>query len=406
MATMIASTSNPVAPRDAVWNPSVSAWSIGRWTTTRVPVVAIVETTARRSAPPIRREMLTSGAGKTSAVASLLQRFVAGGWQGANIVVVDPHGEYARALVGHAAVRSVLEEGSQRLRVPYWALPAVEIARIFVGAPGRPVLPLTPPGGAAFANRFEELVAAARREFVAAAEWLHLDPTAVTADTPVPFDIRPIWHKLDAENHETRLDKDNPATACQEDSGDAATLRSALYTPYNPGAQEPHQARTFGTYGTAPDLLRLGLLDPRLRFFQEPQADPAAGDLLLPVIQEWLGEAQLVSVLDFSGVPAGAADLAVGVVLNLLFEVAVHTKPEGPGLGRPNPVLIVLEEAHRYLGAGANAITRDSANRIAREGRKYGVGLLLVTQRPTGLPPTALAQAGTLRLPTQKTSAR
>jgi hypothetical protein len=59
-------------------------------------------------------------------------------------------------------------------------------------------------------------------------------------------------------------------------------------------------------------------------------------------------------------------------------------------------VLIVLEEAHRYLSDHAVRITREAANRIAREGRKYGVGLMLVTQRPTELPDTALAQCGTL----------
>jgi hypothetical protein len=58
--------------------------------------------------------------------------------------------------------------------------------------------------------------------------------------------------------------------------------------------------------------------------------------------------------------------------------------------------LIVLEEAHRYLGEAATPITRDSANRIAREGRKYGIGLMLVSQRPTELPNTALAQCGTI----------
>ena len=113
-------------------------------------------------------------------------------------------------------------------------------------------------------------------------------------------------------------------------------------------------------------------------------------------MQEWLGGTQPISVLDFSGVPSTAADLAVGVVLSLLFEVSLRSEPGGPGVGRPSPVLVVLEEAHRYLGDGASALTRDSANRIAREGRKYGIGLLLVTQRPTELPKTALAQCGTL----------
>ncbi len=59
-------------------------------------------------------------------------------------------------------------------------------------------------------------------------------------------------------------------------------------------------------------------------------------------------------------------------------------------------MLVVLEEAHRYLADSATAMTRESANKIAREGRKYGIGLLLVTQRPTELPDTALAQCGTI----------
>lgn len=328
----------------------------------------------------------STGSGKTSAVASLLQNFVSGGWKAANIMVVDPHGEYARALTTNASVRSVLSEGDSRLRVPYWALPAMDILRIFVGGLG----------GGPFINRFSELVTKARRDFVQAASWLNLDPTSVTADTPVPFDIRPIWHQLDSENRETRMNKADPATACRIDPGDAANLKPAQFQPYNPGGQAPHQAPTFGAYGTTPSLLRLGLLDPRLRFFQEPEGTTEGPDPLIGVVQAWLGGTKPISVLDFSGVPALAADLAVGVILNLVFEIALRGELGGPGIGRPSPVLVVLEEAHRYLGAGASTLTRDSANRIAREGRKYGVGLLLVTQRPTELPDTALAQCGTL----------
>lgn len=328
----------------------------------------------------------STGAGKTSAVASLIQNFVRGGWNAANIVVIDPHGEYPRALADCAAVRSVLGTGEDKLRVPYWALSAADILRVFAGGTG----------GATFASRFGDLVAKARRDFVEAADWLALDPSAVTADTPVPFDIRPVWLQLDAENRETRMNKGDPATACTIDPGDAETLRPATFQPYNPAGQAPHQSPFFGTYGTMPDLLRLGLLDPRLLFFQEPAANTEGPDPLVAVMQDWLGGEKPVSVLDFSGVPAEAADLAIGVVLNLLFETTLRCDADGPGIGRPSPVYIVLEEAHRYLGEGANALTRESANRIAREGRKYGIGLLLVSQRPTELPKTALAQCGTM----------
>lgn len=328
----------------------------------------------------------STGAGKTSAVASLLQNLVRGGWRAANVVVIDPHGEYARAVGEYASVRSVLEAGDKRLRVPYWALPAGDIVRIFAGAPG----------GATFNNRFAELVTEARRSFVTSAQWLNLDPTAVTADTPVPFDIRPVWHKLDWENHETRMNKGDPTTVCQTNAGDAATLQAAQFQPYNPGGQAPHQGPKYGVYGTTPDLLRLGLLNPQLGFFQEPGGTPEGPDPLVGVIQEWLGRDRPISVLDFSGVPSTATDLAIGVVLSLLFEVSIRSSFNGPGVGRASPVLVVLEEAHRYLGDTAGPLTRDSANRIAREGRKYGIGLLLVTQRPTELPDTALAQCGTI----------
>lgn len=328
----------------------------------------------------------STGSGKTSAVASLLQGFVNGGWNAANIVVIDPHGEYAQALSGHASIRSVLAADENQLRIPYWALPATEIVRAFAGSTG----------GATFSNRFSELVAKGRREFVASANWLDFDPTAVTADTPVPFDIRKVWHQLDMENNETRENAGDPSTACRIDDGDPMNLRPAGFKPYGPGGQPPHKGPFYGVYGTTPELLRLGLLDPQLQFFQKPEGNPGGTDPLVDVMHDWLGGTKPVSVLDFSGVPAIAADLAIGVVMNLIFEVSLRCDYGGPGIGRPNPVLIVLEEAHRYLGDNASTITRDSANRIAREGRKYGVGLLLVTQRPAELPDTALAQCGTL----------
>jgi len=328
----------------------------------------------------------STGSGKTSAVSSILQSLIRGGWGAANVVVVDPHGEYAAAMKDSASVRSVLAEGARRLRVPFWALPANEIVRVFTGGPG----------GATFANRFAELVADARRDFALDAEWLAIDPTAITADTPIPFDIRAVWHQLDAENHETRDQRDDPSTVCRIREGNAAKLQPAQCEPYGPGGRPPHKGPFHGAYQTTPDLLRLGLLNPQLRFFQEPTGQRKGADPLVSVVEEWLGGTGPVSVLDFSGVPSAAGDVAIGVVLNLLFEVAMRSEPDGAGVGRPSPVLVVLEEAHKYLGEGANELTRASANRIAREGRKYGVGVMLVTQRPTELPKTALAQCGTI----------
>jgi uncharacterized protein len=326
-----------------------------------------------------------TGSGKTSAVAEILQNLMADGWPGANIVVIDPHGEYARAIGDKGRVRSVLDTDNL-LRVPYWALPAVEILAAFTGTGI----------GTTTAKRWAELVAEARVEFVRQAAWLALDPVAVTADTPVPFDIREVWHRLDCENRETWDERGDPSTARLEDKGDPQKLMPARFTPYAPAGGKPSKAPTYESYGRVPELLRLALENPDFAFFQQPEADPAGEDPLRVAMVEWLGEESPISVLDFSGVPTAVADLAIGVVLELLFELALRTDDDGPGIGRPRPVLFVLEEAHRYLGESANNLTARAASRIAREGRKYGVGLFMVTQRPSELPETALAQCGTL----------
>ena len=328
----------------------------------------------------------STGSGKTSAVASLLQGFANGHWPAANIVVIDSHGEYSHALSGHASVRSVLGPESGRLHVPYWALPAEDILRAFTGSSGGPTTQKT----------WATLVAEERRKFVNAASWLHLDPHAITADTPVPFDIREAWLQLDSENRETRQAKANPDSICLEVAGDASTLTSATYTPHGPAGSPPMQGPFFGVHGSTPELLRLGLLDPRLAFMLEPAGTVDGPDPLVDAVDSWIGGTAPVSVLDFNGVPDSAAELAIGVILKLLFDVAIRTPSGIDGIGRPSPILIVLEEAHRYLGDKAAPIARDAANRIAREGRKYGVGLMLVTQRPSDLPDTALAQCGTI----------
>ena len=244
----------------------------------------------------------STGSGKTSAVASLLQSFVRGGWNAANIIVIDPHGEYAQAIAQTASVKSVLGPGERGLRVPYWALSANEILQVFgVSA------------STTFLDRYAEMVTIARREFVANARWLDLDEAAVTADTPVPFDIREVWHELDCENNETREAPKDGGDPCVVEWGCPAKLRPTKYKPHGAGSTPPNKGPYNGMYGTSPDQLRRGLLDPQLRFFRGPEGTPDGDDPLVRVVQDWLGGDRAVSVLDFSGVPSVAADLAVGL---------------------------------------------------------------------------------------------
>ena len=109
----------------------------------------------------------------------------------------------------------------------------------------------------------------------------------------------------------------------------------------------------------------------------------------------WLGELLPVTILDLSGVPPAIQSELVGALLRIIFDSLFWARniPEG---GRERPLLIVLEEAHAYLGSGDRQTASAAVRRIAKEGRKYGIGMMLVSQRPSEIDPTILSQCGTI----------
>lgn len=327
----------------------------------------------------------STGSGKTTTVASLIQKFINDGYENSNVVIIDPHGEYSNAFEHIASIRSVLPDGDAQLRVPYWALPFDDILTIFVNAPEH----------GTFANRVDEIITKQRREFVRNSEWLDIDPRAVSRETPVPFDIHEVWHQVDYENNETVDGDGNP---CIQSEGDPQELIPTTFEEYSRSRDPPNKGATYQVYGANPDRLRHALADPQLEFLKHPEGAITGDDPLVNVVEDWLGHDHPVSVLDFSGVPDRVAQGSIGVILNLLFELAQRSSGDQfseAGIGRNSPILVVLEEAHRYLDSD-DIMSHDAANRLAREGRKYGVGLMAVTQRPTEIPETAFSQMGTI----------
>jgi DNA helicase HerA-like ATPase len=101
-----------------------------------------------------------------------------------------------------------------------------------------------------------------------------------------------------------------------------------------------------------------------------------------------------ISIIDLSGVPSDIVAVVVALLSRIVLDFAIWSREE-----RPRPVLLVCEEAHRYLPAIAlqgHSSVRVALERIAKEGRKYGVALGLVTQRPSDLAEGALSQCGTI----------
>jgi DNA helicase HerA-like ATPase len=109
----------------------------------------------------------------------------------------------------------------------------------------------------------------------------------------------------------------------------------------------------------------------------------------------WLGNTLPLTILDLSGIPSEIMSSISGTLLKIIYDGLFWGANTKVG-GKNQPLLIVLEEAHSYLKAGENSISSRTVQMIAKEGRKYGVGLLLVTQRPSELDETVLSQCGTM----------
>lgn len=113
------------------------------------------------------------------------------------------------------------------------------------------------------------------------------------------------------------------------------------------------------------------------------------------LLKSWVGGDKPITILDLSGVPVSILLDLIGVLLRLLFDALFWARylPEG---GRTRPLLFVLEEAHAYLNSGNDGAASTAARRIVKEGRKYGLGAMIVSQRPAEVDPTILSQCGTM----------
>jgi len=134
------------------------------------------------------------------------------------------------------------------------------------------------------------------------------------------------------------------------------------------------------------------LSDPRYQFVFRNQARPDAIENVLGSIFRIPVAGKPISILDLSGIPSSALNIVVSVVSRLAFELALWSQ-------RQIPILLLCEEAHRYIPADKSlgfASTRRAISTIAKEGRKYGVSLGIISQRPSELEASTLSQCSTV----------
>lgn len=335
----------------------------------------------------------STGAGKSTTVASLLRSIVRteGGAaeSGARILLLDVHGEYSSALGDLAKTFSATPQpGEEALHIPYWALEAAELLQFVAGD-------LSDNHLIAFTDKIQAL----KENSLHTTPLAGLDPQSLTIDSPVPFSLKQLWYDLiDFETTTfTGPQRDQPAL---EAAGDPNALIPPRYTPHAMGTAGPFINQAAKGIRRQLNLLRSRLLDRRYDFILhpgpwEPDLQGQTAQDLDTLLRGWLGHERPITILDLSGVPSTVLVRLIGSILRILYEALYWSREKTEG-GVYRPLLVVMEEAHRYVSPDSGNVASDIVKRIAKEGRKYGVGAMLVSQRPSEIDETILSQCGTL----------
>jgi len=281
----------------------------------------------------------TTGCGKSCTVALVLRSILEHHPQG-HIVVLDPHNEYVRAFGDQAEVI-----GADDLDLPYWVLNFEESASLMT----MPSSDTRQQETAILKNAILE----ARQKYNASR-----DSAYITVDTPSPYRIGDVLRYIDQKMGElNKADTSVPFLRLK-------ARIEALGTDKRLGFIFPGHMVRDNLHEILSRLLRV----------------PVSGKPL--------------TLLDISGMPGEVVDVVISVICRMIFDYAVWSDRT-----RQAPVLLVCEEAHRYVpqteGAGFEP-TKRALGRIAKEGRKYGISLCLVTQRPSELSMSILSQCNTL----------
>jgi len=345
-----------------------------------------------------------TGSGKSTTVAGLLLALTDGARFGsARVIVMDIHGEYGAALADRASVYRVnpdTAKGELPLFVPYWAMEFDELLAMTLGK-------VDDPSRAFVVQKLHEM----KMTSLQSAPRPGVTSDSVTVDTPVPFSVHRFW-----------LDLYNLVNATHTAQPNAQDLESIAYLMENGIAQigdamsviaPKYRAPTSGggvdrIYLSGSPLnirrqiqtLTSKLRDPRFDFMFRPggwlpDQDGVPEKDLDELLRCWVGGAKPITILDLSGIPSSILTDLIGVLVRITMDSMFWARNLSEG-GRERPLLLVLEEAHAYLAKDDAGPAAVAVQRVVKEGRKYGIGAMIVSQRPAEIDSTILSQCGTI----------
>lgn len=292
----------------------------------------------------------TTGSGKSYTVVSILQQTIKK-YSNPHIVVLDLHGEYARAFP-----EGVNLINANNIDLPYWILNFEEFVDLTVD--------MNEPTAKNQITVIRDSLLRARQAWDTR-ERLGLGDQ-ITSDSPVYYELDELIAMLRDWN---------------------------IQMVYN-GFGEQEEGPLYGVFDKFLIRMDSRLSDPRYHFMFKPKVYDASSkfpDLLRDYLS--IDAPHRMTVIDLSGLPSDAVGVVVAVITRIAFEFNLWNPQR-----ERCPILLVLEEAHNYVpnhAGGRFTAARGAVERLAKEGRKYGIGLILVSQRPKELSETVLSQCNT-----------
>ena len=306
----------------------------------------------------------STGSGKSWSVAAVLEQ--AAKLPSSNMIVFDLHGEYRElSYARHLRIPGPEELGQSDdslLFLPYWLLNAEELQAMFIDR-------------SEFSAHnqvmaFQDKVVAEKKKLLEKSQKRDV-LNAFTLDSPVPFSIENVTAKLKCMNEEMVQGTTN----------------------------KQKQGPFFGQFSRLLIRLNSRITDKRYGFlFQAPLSAHDYDEMakMMKRLMDYSTSKAQIKVIDFSEVPADILPIIVGLVARIIYQVQFWTDRK-----RRKPMALVCDEAHMYLPKkdGKNPVEQraiENFEKIAKEGRKYGVALLVISQRPSDVSPTILSQCNNI----------
>lgn len=303
----------------------------------------------------------STGSGKSCTVATLIEEIAK--LQSSNAVVFDIHGEYEPIIgqnIKHYKIAGPSDSVSEEfIYLPYWLLTYEEMISMMIdrsdnNAPNQAMI-------------FSRTVFKCKKDYLNS---IHKPDIIedITIDSPVPYDIKLLLDELNAINNEM-------VPGAKKD-----TLKKGDFN---------------GTLSRFIQRLENKVMDKRLNFLFSNDTSLLNYDYMFKLCSRLMSPASHdggVKIIDFSEVPSDVLPLVVSLVARLIFSVQQWTDRD-----KINPIAIFCDEAHLYIPQstkqGMETQSLISFERIAKEGRKYGIGLVVITQRPSEVDRTVLSQS-------------